>query len=38
MIIQIVTKDITAMEKRSLEARQECLDVSDVEQCLVDLG
>lgn len=39
-IIQTVTKDISAMnnEKRSIHARQECLDVTDVEQCIQDLG
>lgn len=44
-IIQTVTNDITAMNggddsesKRSLKARQECLNVEDVEECLEDLG
>ncbi|KAJ5318536.1 hypothetical protein N7476_004956 [Penicillium atrosanguineum] len=38
-IITTVTNDITAMNsKRSLVARQECLNVEDVEKCLEDLG
>ena len=38
-IIETVTQDITAMNnKRSLQARQECLDVTNVEQCIQDLG
>ncbi|KAJ5239548.1 hypothetical protein N7468_004167 [Penicillium chermesinum] len=38
-IIAIVTQDINAMEsKRSLMARQECLDLEDIERCLGDLG
>lgn len=38
-IIETVTQNITAMNnKRSLQSRQECLDVTDVEQCLQDLG
>lgn len=44
-IIQTVTDDITAMNgggdsesKRSLKARQECLQLEDVEECIQDLG
>lgn len=38
-IIKIGTQDITAMNgKRSLQARQDCLNVKDVEKCLEDLG
>ncbi|KAJ5151629.1 hypothetical protein N7492_009924 [Penicillium capsulatum] len=39
-IITTVSQDITAMnnDKRSLKARQECLDVTDVEKCIQDLG
>lgn len=43
-IIQTVTNDITAMNggdnsesKRSLKARQECLNVEEIEECLEDL-
>lgn len=44
-IIQTISNDITAMNggddnesKRSLKARQECLNVEDPEECLEDLG
>lgn len=38
-IIQTATNDITAMNsKRSIHARQECLDIGDVEQCIQDLS
>ncbi|EYE93766.1 uncharacterized protein EURHEDRAFT_524286 [Aspergillus ruber CBS 135680] len=38
-IIVMVTKDISAMnDKRSLQARQECLNVKDIEGCLEGLG
>lgn len=41
-IIQIVTDDITSMNggksRRSLKARQECLDVENPEKCVEDLG
>ncbi|CAI7676812.1 unnamed protein product [Penicillium manginii] len=38
-IIQTATNDITAMNtKRSIHARQECLDVTDIERCIQDLG
>ncbi|OJJ58353.1 hypothetical protein ASPSYDRAFT_46370 [Aspergillus sydowii CBS 593.65] len=41
-IIQIVTNDITSMNggksRRSLKARQECLDVENPEKCVEDLG
>lgn len=38
-IITLATNDIAAMNsKRSLQARQECLNVENVEQCIEDLG
>lgn len=38
-IITTVSQDITAMDsKRSLQARQDCLDVEDIEKCAEDLG
>ncbi|BCS29734.1 uncharacterized protein APUU_80037A [Aspergillus puulaauensis] len=41
-IIQTASDDVTSMNdgksKRSLKARQECLDLEDPEQCLADLG
>lgn len=38
-IITTAQQDITAMNaKRSLKARQECLNVEDVQKCLEDLG
>jgi hypothetical protein len=37
-IIETVTNDVTAMNsKRDLVARQECLDIEDVEKCISDL-
>lgn len=38
-IITLVTNDISSMNsKRSIHARQECLNVEDIEKCLEDLG
>lgn len=38
-IIETATNDNSAMNsKRSLETRQECLDVTDVEQCIADIS
>lgn len=37
-IITTAANDVNSMHKRTLQARQECLDVEDIQKCVEDLG